>query len=123
MTLSNGAQQTQMKTEGGQEKMAKISANGRCLAEIKAIRTDVDFAYREPKTRTCILTYRLMESGWILRKWDTRLSDGSDDRPACFPGTWKRIKKADMSVLQDGRLMSVIDHWRDALASNGWTIL
>lgn len=101
--------------------MAKLSSNGKALAELIACKRTTDNADADAMTRTTKATYRVMESGFVLKKVDSWLDFGFGKGEEYFPGTWKRFGKVKPALLQNSTaLFNAMQKWCDELIEKGW---
>lgn len=102
--------------------MATLKANGEVIAEIIARKTDTDGAEADPMEQTVIVTYRIMSSGYVLRRGDTISDYGTGGKPTKHAGGWKRFGKLRAALLRGGtrEIRQAAGNWADNLRATGW---
>lgn len=101
--------------------MAKLKSNGEIIAELIAEKAMSDGADADAMTLRRRITYRAMESGFVLRKDDHWSDYGFGNGEQYCPGTWKRAGKTKAHLLNDrSALLAAMNQWADALKAKGW---
>ncbi len=101
--------------------MATLKCNGEILAELVAEKHQSDGAEADAMTLRRRMTYRVMESGFVLRKDDTWSDYGFGNGEQYHAGSWKRAGKTKAPLMADRTaLLAAMNQWADALKAKGW---
>ncbi len=100
--------------------MAKLSANGDCIIEMRSERRQTDGADADEMSLTTRTTRRAMTSGYVLVRTDVLADYGTGGTPRWHNGTWKRNGKIKAALMANHDALKAAFHaWADQMRAKG----